>query len=389
MPNVVLVHTDDTGQYIGPYGYGVPTPNLQSLAEDGVLFRNAFCASPTCSPSRGALMSGQAPHSNGLIGLTHRGFSMDDYSQHLAGHLSRNGFETALCGQQHEAEGETREQTAREKLGYDVLPENSGTDSTFIAPHELAERDYSNARAAAEYIRGDHETPYFLSLGLYNTHREFPVDGLTVDPDYVQPPEPVPDVPATREDMAGYATSVEFVDDCVGHVMDALRESGDLDDTLVIFTTDHGIPFPNMKGSLFDGGTGVSLLMRFPDRWRGTTRDALVSQIDLYPTLCEYTGIETPEWVQGTSLMPVIRGDTDEVRDAVFTEVTYHAAYEPKRAVRTERYKYIRRFDTEYETTVLPNVDDGPSKQFMMENGLGDWVRPREALYDLWLDPNE
>lgn len=387
MPNVVIVHTDDTGQYIEPYGHDVPTPNLQEMAEEGVCFRNAFCAAPTCSPSRGAMLSGQAPHSNGLIGLTHRGFAMDNYGQHLVRHLSRNGFETALCGQQHEAE--TPERATREKLGYDVLPEDPGADGSFVAPHERAERDYANARAAAEYVRSDPDEPYFLSLGLYNTHREFPTDDLAVDPDYVRPPDPIQDVPAAREDMAGYVTAAGFVDDCIGHVLDALRDSGALDDTLVLFTTDHGLPFPDMKCNLFDGGIAVSLLARFPDRWRGVTRDALVSQIDLYPTLCECLGVETPDWVQGHSVLPLLRGETDAVRDAVFSEVTYHAAYEPKRAVRTERYKYIRRFDAEYETYVLANVDDSPLKRYLLERGLGDRHRPREALYDLAFDPNE
>lgn len=92
MPNAVVVHTDDTGQYIEPYGHDVSTPNLQEMAEEGVLFRNAFCAAPTCSPSPGAMFSGQAPHSNGLTGLAHRGFAMGDYSQHLVRHRSSVGL---------------------------------------------------------------------------------------------------------------------------------------------------------------------------------------------------------------------------------------------------------------------------------------------------------
>jgi arylsulfatase A-like enzyme len=87
-PNLVIVHTDDTGRYVSPYGYGVDTPALQTLARDGVLFRNAYCAGPTCSPSRGALLTGSSPHSNGLIGLAHRGFEMHDYGRHLSNVLS-------------------------------------------------------------------------------------------------------------------------------------------------------------------------------------------------------------------------------------------------------------------------------------------------------------
>jgi len=110
MTNIVYVHTDNSGRYIEPYGYDVPTPTLQSIAEDGLLFRQAISPAPTCSPSRGAMMSGCSPHSNGLNGLAHLGFSMDDYDQHLVQFLGRNGYETALCGQQHEAnpDGVTR-----------------------------------------------------------------------------------------------------------------------------------------------------------------------------------------------------------------------------------------------------------------------------------------
>jgi len=390
MANVVIVHTDDTGWYIEPYGYDVPTPNLQRMAEEGVLFRNAFCAGPTCSPSRGALNTGRSPHSNGLIGLTHRGFSMDDHDQHLSNFLADSGYETALCGQQHEAEGESRQQAAREKLGFQVFPDDPGPEGSGLeASHESAETDYANARAAAEYIRGDREQPYFLSLGLYNTHRDFPIEDPDYDPGYVQPPAPIPDVPAGREDMAGYMTSAGFVDDCVGHVFEALRESGDLEETLFVFTTDHGIAFKDMKCNLFEGGIGVSLIARFPDGPRGEAIDALVSQIDLFPTFCEYLDLETPDYVEGTSMMPLVRGEAGSIRDQVFSEVTYHAAYEPKRCIRTERYKYIRRFDAEDTTYVLANIDDGPSKQFLLEQGLGDRERPREALYDLYMDPNE
>jgi len=387
--NIVLVHTDDTGRYIEPYGYDVPTPNLQAVAEEGMVFRNAVCAGPTCSPSRGALMTGQSPHSNGLIGLTHRGFSLDDHDQHLANFLARNGYETVLCGQQHEAESDSHQQPAREKLGYQVSPEDPGVDDAFEAPHERARTDYANTRAAARYVRQGHDDPYFLSLGLYNTHRPFPSDDLAVEPDYVRPPDPIPDVPAAREDMAGYVTSAGFVDDCVGHVFEALRESGDLRETLFVFTTDHGIAFKDMKCNLFEGGIGVSLLARFPDGPRGKVVDALVSQIDLYPTFCERLDLEPPDYLEGTSAMPLVRDETDAIRDEVFSEVTYHGAYEPKRCVRTERYKYIRRFDEEYSTYVLPNIADSPSKQFLLDHGLGDRDRPREALYDLYLDPAE
>ena len=93
--------------------------------------------------------------------------------------------------------------------------------------------------------------------------------------------------------------------------------------------------------------------------------DALVSHIDVYPTICELVGIEPPSFLQGVSLMPLIRGGTTTVRDEIFAEMTWHAAYEPQRAVRTQRWKYIRRFG-ERTTPVLPNCDDSPSKSLLL-----------------------
>ena len=102
MKNILYIHTHDTGRFTSVYGKNVPTPHVKAFAEDALAFRSAFCASPTCSPSRGALLTGRYPHENGLIGLAHRGFSITDKSWHLASFLRENGFETVLCGVQHE-----------------------------------------------------------------------------------------------------------------------------------------------------------------------------------------------------------------------------------------------------------------------------------------------
>ncbi len=118
--------------------------------------------------------------------------------------------------------------------------------------------------------------------------------------------------------------------------------------------------------------------------------DALVSQIDLFPTLCELLDIEKPAWLQGRSLLPLLRGEAEEVNDEIFAEVTYHAAYEPQRCVRTRRWKYIRRYDGRCQRA-LPNVDDSPTKALLMEQDwgdVGDYVAA-EQLYDVFFDPQE
>jgi arylsulfatase A-like enzyme len=172
-------------------------------------------------------------------------------------------------------------------------------------------------------------------------------------------------------------------------VLAALDRYGLAEDTLVICTTDHGIAFPGMKCNLTDHGIGVMLIVRGPGGFRGgEVCDAMVSHIDLFPTICDLLGIDAPDWLQGTSIMPVIRGATDQVNDKVFAEVTYHAAYEPQRAVRTQRWKYIRRFE-DRNGPVLPNCDESPSKNVWLKHKLAERRPEMEQLYDLIFDPNE
>jgi N-sulfoglucosamine sulfohydrolase len=190
--------------------------------------------------------------------------------------------------------------------------------------------------------------------------------------------------------MAGFHASARNLDKGIGTILDALDASGLAENTLVISTTDHGIAFPNMKCSLRDTGTGVSMIIRGPGEFsKPQVVDALLSQIDVFPTVCEYLNIDKPNWLTGKSFLPILKGQQKETNEAVFAEVTYHAAYEPKRSVRTSRWKYIRHFD-DRNTVVLPNCDDGLSKTFWMEKG---WKAlpgvAREELYDLVFDPNE
>jgi arylsulfatase A-like enzyme len=131
------------------------------------------------------------------------------------------------------------------------------------------------------------------------------------------------------------------------------------------------------------------LILRGPGGFTGgKASDALVSHIDLFPTVCDLAGVERPEWLQGESLLPLANGEAEEIRDAIFAEKTYHVAYEPERCVRTHRWKYIRRFGDRTKP-VLPNTDDGPSKELLLSYGWGEREIPPEQLYDLVQDPNE
>lgn len=369
-PNILYIHTHDIGRYVQPYGYPVPTPHIQALAEQGVLFRQAFCANPTCSASRAALLTGMYPHNNGMTGLAHRGWSLNDYGQHIVHTLRQAGYTTVLAGVQHVVDHRRGEPW--QVIGYDRWLGHQD-------PH----------KQAVAYLESGPEEPFFLSVGFGDTHREFEPVSDAADPRYCRPPEPIPDTPETREDMARFMSSARTVDAKMGRVFEALDRTGLAENTLVICTTDHGIAFPRMKCNLTDGGIGVMWIMRGPGGFSGgRVIDSLVSQIDLFPTLCELLEIEPPPWLQGVSLMPLIRGETTAVREEIFAEVNYHAAYEPMRAIRTRRWKYIRRYD-DRDRPVLPNCDDSPSKSLWLEHGWAEIPPEREALYDLIFDPNE
>ena len=373
--NILYIHSHDTGRYIQPYGYQADTPRLQQLAEEGVLFRKAFNAAPSCSASRSALLTGMAPHSNGMLGLAHLGWKLNDYKQHIIHTLHAQGYVSALSGIQHVA---AKPAAREEDIGYtEILP------TTSKRAEDITDR-------ALEYLDRDHDKPFFLDVGYFDTHRPFPARDRRDDPRFIQVAPPLQDNPENREDMAAFNTTARVWDTSVGRVLDKLKEKGLAENTLVICTTDHGLPMPHMKCKLTDHGLGVLLILRGPDGLSGgKVIDGMVSHIDIFPTVCELLDIKKPAWLQGKSVLPLVNGEADEINDEVFAEITYHAAYEPKRAVRTQRYKYIRRFDEHYTKEVLPNCDDSVSKTQLVEDGWADTEPAIEQLYDLPFAPQE
>ncbi len=367
--NIVYLHSHDSGRYLRPYGHNIPTPNLLRLAKGGVLFRQMHCGAPSCSPSRAALLTGQTPHQSGMLGLAHLGWSLHDYKQHILHTLRSKGYYSVLAGLQHIA-------VDPKVIGFDEILPGTSKHAADVAPR------------AAAFLQSRPKAPFFLDCGFFETHREFPTP--TDNADYILPPTPLPDNATTRYDMAGFHESARALDRGIGIVLDALDQAGLAQNTLVISTTDHGISFPDMKCDLRDTGTGVSFIMRGPGIFaQPRVCDALLSQTDVFPTVCDYLAIQKPQWLTGKSFLPVLEGKTEETNEAVFAEITYHAAYEPKRSVRTHRYKYIRRYDGR-TTEVLPNCDDGPSKSFWLENGWkSEHLLQREELFDLIFDPNE
>jgi arylsulfatase A-like enzyme len=371
--NFVYIHSHDTGRWIQPYGYSCPTPAYQRFAEQGVLFRNAYCVGPTCSPSRAGMLTGMSPHSAGLLGLVHRGFKLNDPRQHLANHLRTNGYQAFISGVQHEASKAT-------DLGYEVLGDKS----------------HHPEGPAIEFLRSRAKNSqlFMLTCGWGNTHRKFPAparDSIWTDSRYVGVPAGLPDCHDTREDMASFNTSLRELDRGIGALLAALDETGLADNTLVLITTDHGPPFPGMKSTCNDMGTGVLTMLRGPGGFTGgKVSDALVSQVDIFPTVCEVLGVSKPAWLQGHSLLPLVDGSKTQIRDEAFSEITYHACYEPVRSVRTPTHRYIRTFGVaDRQNIITGNIDAGPSKSHMLGVGWGRSLRFSEELYDNRLDPQE
>jgi N-sulfoglucosamine sulfohydrolase len=369
-PDILYLHSHDTGRYVQPYGHQVPTPNIQQLADQGVLFRQAFCAAPTCSASRACLLTGRYGHSNGMLGLAHRGWSLDDYTHHVVHTLHEHGYTSTLIGEQHISK-------RPDVIGYDEVMKIPTTKVDAVAP------------LAVEVLARPRERPLFLSVGFFETHRDWIGPGSLRDVQYCSPPPNLPDHPDVRRDLAGFKASARSLDHGVGVVLDALDASGRADNTLVIFTTDHGMPFPGAKATLYDRGLGVMLILRGP--WPfggGRVIDDLVSHIDVFPTVCDFLELERPGFLQGVSLLPMLRGEQLAARREIFAGSTWHAAYEPQRCIRTEHFKYVRRWG-DRRVPVLPNVDDGPSKELLLRHGFAEREIAREQLYDLTFDPNE
>ena len=370
LPNILYLHSHDTGRWVQPYGYPVPTPNIQWLADQGVLFRKAFCVVPTCSGSRACLLTGQHGHSSGMLGLAHRGFSLRDYDHHIVHTLREAGYQSTLIGEQHIAK-------RPDLIGFDEVIKIETTRVNEVVP------------AAARVLRRPPASPFFLSVGFFETHREFFEPTSVRDTRYSLPPANLPDTPETRRDMAAFKASARSLDQGVGAVLDVLEETGLADDTLVLLTTDHGLAFPGAKATLYDRGLGVMLIVRGPGGFSGgKVIDAMVTHLDIFPTLCELAGVPLKPWLQGSSLLPLLEAPGRALHQEIFAGATWHAAYEPQRAVRTLRWKYIRRFG-DRDLPVLANCDDSPSKDVLLRHGWGERRLPREQLCDLVFDPNE
>lgn len=371
-PNVILITTHDLGQHVHCYGADtVQTPNLDALANQGVRFAQAFAAAPQCSPARAALATGRYPHSAGVMGLSHGEFAwhLPDRERHLASLLKEHGYRTALFGLQHIT---NRANT----LGFDQVWER----------HEIADQV---ASAATEWLANTtNDAPFYLEIGFHDTHRPW----NTNPPDQAmgtQRPRWLPEYPGSTEEIAALQGQIVAVDRAVGAIVGRVAQAGIADHTWIIFTSDHGLAMPRAKGTLYDPGLEVPLIMRWPQGGLegGRVIGDLVSHVDVVPTILDAQGIAIPDNIQGISFWPLLRGDPKSLRETVFGEKTYHTTYDPIRCVRTERYKLIVHFNT-YDIGDVPiDAKDSPSYEVLRH----ELTAPHRyvELFDLATDPLE
>jgi arylsulfatase A-like enzyme len=374
-PNILLLHGHDMGRWVSCYSHpAIPTPRIEELAAQSLVFDEAFSAAPLCTPSRGAMLTGMSPHANGLNGLAHDSWLYFSDVKTLPDHLRALGYHTALIGLQHENPDPL-------VLGYDEV-----VGLGFLPRALMVAED-----AAAWLSRPvTDERPWIANVGMWEAHRPWPSEDYDpVDPATVEVPGYLPDNDFTRADIAAMYGSLRQFDAAVGRILDALATRADGANTLVILTTDHGVPFPRAKSTLYDAGTGVMFIAKPPASWRVTPRRVLgqVSHLDLVPTLVELAGGIPTAPLEGTSLADVLTGEADVEARPIFTEKSYHDGYDPIRAVRDTGFKYIRNFAP---GPLLPLARD--LEESLTRQGLGDAhlaPRPEEELYDLRADPDE
>lgn len=385
-PNILLLISHDLGTHIGPYGQVVgTTPTLDRLASEGVLFEHHFVTSPGCSQSRSSLITGRYPHANGQFGLAHLGWELHRDEETLPAALRRGGYRTALFGIWH-----LHEWTL---AGFDEVSD----DVSVVDSSPEGHADVASTRAAAWLKRNAGcETPFYLHVGFWEAHRPFcgqPGDSSRrpeLDTANVVVPDYLPDNEATRTECAHLRESVKSVDAGVASILEALAESGQAANTLVLFTADHGLPFPRAKGTLYDPGIQVPLLARWPGRIPAGQRcDGMTSNVDVMPTLLEIAGSPASPRIQGESFAALLRDGTGAGRAEIYAEKTYHEHYDPIRCIRTRDAKYIRNF-AERPALVMPSdIYNSPTRRSMTADEQLWGHRPREEFYDLTADCGE
>ncbi len=374
-PNIVVFIADDAGwSDFGAYGNRVVrTPNLDALAASGVLFENAFLTTASCSPSRISILSGRYPHATGAEDLhTPLPAGMDL----LPAYLAREGYFTGHMRKTHYGpEGERQFEWFSEET-WKGLP---------------------------GFLDEAGDRPFFLWVGFRDPHRPYSADAVDSphDPAKVAVPPYLVDDEETRADLALYYDEISRMDGEIGRMLAELDRRELRKDTLVVFLSDNGMPFPRAKATAYDAGIRTPLIVCWPGvTRRGIRYGGLASVIDLAPTLLEAAGAEVPASFQGESFAAALTDQAAPGREYVFAERNWHNCDEHIRAVRGPRYKLIRNAYTELPLCTPADASRSPSWYSLTaarEAGeltpgqarLFEAPRPVIEVYDLEADPHE
>lgn len=400
-PNFIVFIADDMAwDDCGAYGNaGVRTPHLDRLAREGMRFDRAFVTASSCSPSRASILTGRYPHATGARELH---WPLPDDQATFVEALRTAGYWTAAAGKWHLGESAKRR--------FDVVHE-AGTAGFQLptgpaaAPARMVtEKDESGCAQWVPTLRErPKDKPFFLWLAALDPHRDYEPNVISPPhrPEDVRVPPYLPDAPDTRRDLALYYDEITRLDSFVGRVLEELAAQGAADNTVVVFLSDNGRPFPRDKTTVLDSGIKTPLLVRWPARVKpGSVCRSLVSSVDLAPTFLDLAGLKPLPTFQGVSFAKLLSQPSASTRPYIFAEHNWHDYAAHERAVRDERFKYIRNAYPELNRN--PPADAVRSLTFAEMKRLRDagkltpaqadvFTRPRpaEELYDTQQDPHE
>lgn len=403
LPNLVLMIADDLAwDDSSPYGHdSIMTPNLQRLADAGMRFDNAFVTISSCSPSRASIITGRYPHQTGAEELH---WPVPGEQVTFVEKLKEKGYWTAAAGKWHlgdEIRDRFDEIREVDTSGFQ-LP--SG-DTTGQFQETLEGEAQSGCSDWVPLLRDRPAgKPFFLWLAALDPHRPYH-SGIIPDPsrpDEIKVPPYHPDTPAVRADYQLYYDEITRLDRYVGMVMDELESQGVTDNTLILFISDNGRPFPRDKTTMYDSGIRTPWIVKWPAQVApGSVCSKLVSTVDIAKTFLRLGGIGNPgQTFEGIDFSPLLTAPDKPLREYIYAEKNWHDFEDHVRAVRNERYKYIRNYYHDLPQT--PSADGLRSPTYIelvrlrerggltaAQEACFTAPRPEEELYDTKLDPHE
>ncbi len=383
-PDIVIYMADDLGtRDIGPYNNRfVKTPNLDALRTESMLFHQAFSASPTSVPARSALFTGKYPHKNGAH--VNR-MPVRDNMKSMVQYFNDEGYQVAIAGKLHVG--------PREVFKFDYIPGSNRREPGTEGLKGMFSDLYLSPVNKWLHERDD-TRPLVLIIADHCTHMTWPLNPEYTNKDVEVPPFFV-DTPTIRRLLTRYYTDITKMDRNVGELMDILKKNEMTENTIMMFTADQGPQLPFGKWTLYDYGVQVPLMIRWPGNVApGSQTDALVSHVDIVPTLLDILGAKIPEDLDGQSFYPVLNSSGKSRREMVFAAHNGDKFHDqsPTRMLRTTKYKYIVNLKPDAPSKKAPRpgwvkLVETNSHAKMIVDRLNE--RPMEELYDIENDRYE